>query len=84
MERPVFVAFDEVLQPDSRNEGRIRLGVNGGSQLVDFEQHYADIAQFPLIEQVPADVRRVYDRARNLYVYAWFQHEFYVVAETQA
>lgn len=49
-----------------------------------FEQLQEHIADIQLIPKVPEDVKRVFKRAKDLYVFGYFRYEFFTVSEHYA
>ena len=80
-----FRAFDEIAVPDDRQQ----FFEHFDSELGDFrssrlDEHHQEIAAIELHEGVPDDIRRQFDNARNLLLYAWFVYRFTPVAELHA
>jgi len=48
------------------------------------EEHHQQVEAIALAGSVPLDVRVAFDRARNVFVYAWYCYELLVVCELQA
>lgn len=56
----------------------------GGTRPVDLTEHHRAIGTVDLLNEIPADVRAVFDRARNVLLYAYFAYDLLVVGEAQA
>ena len=48
------------------------------------EEHYDQVEAIALAGPAPLDVKVAFDRARNIFIYAWYCYELLVVCETQA
>jgi hypothetical protein len=62
--------LSEVLKSDPRH-------VIDGSSL---ESRHAQLAEIQLLSSVPADVRQLFETAKNLSLYAWFVYRFHPVS----
>jgi hypothetical protein len=49
-----------------------------------FKDHYGMAAEISLTSTTPDDVCNMFDRARHIYVFAWFDYELTVVADQYA
>lgn len=78
-----FKAANQIFEPDSRYEGLCVIE-QGISRHLTLEDHHAVIANIVLGGEAPREVRIVFDRARSALLYAWFDYELLVVAESQA
>ena len=63
--------FNEICSPDERQ-------VNFVATL---EDNHAALSDINLIEDVPIDVRQLFETAKNLSLYSWFAYRFHQVAE---
>jgi hypothetical protein len=76
--------LDEILEPDARHAVFMTWGEYGELRQSTFEDHYAMAASLKLPSGLPANVERSWDRALNCLVYAWFDYELMILAESQA
>lgn len=65
-------SFDKILEPDPR------------FQSMTLTNHHEIVASILLNGNPPDDVRKAFDRARNLMLYAYFDYDMLVNAEIQA
>lgn len=75
-----YKSFDEILVQDPRT-------ANLGKMVALFsslENWHAYIDRIQLIDAVHKSVRRNFDRAKNLSLYAWYVYDFHQVAEFDA
>lgn len=79
----VLKPLDEALLPDPRFKHLVMETPTGlrGFQLSDM---HARLAEMKLSSTVPDAIRRQFETARNLMLYAWLVFEFQTVAELQA
>ena len=76
--------FNEILEPDVRNKYFEHINLQTGqSYQRTIAYHYQEIERYHLANHVPDIVATQYDMARNIYVYAWFQYNFFNIAEAQ-
>ena len=56
---------------------------NGSSKIfiATLEDNHAALSDIKLIEDVPIDVRQLFETAKNLSLYSWFAYRFHQVAE---
>ena len=73
----------EVLQADPRFARDMMLS-GGEWRPVRFEDYYALVQSMELPRNVPDDIHEVFDRARNILLFAWYCYEILIVAEMQA
>lgn len=77
-----FRRFDEILRPDPRFETLARLDLEtGDARQLQLQDHYETIAEIELIGSPPEAVRMQFDKARNAFLYAWFDYELLNVAQ---
>lgn len=78
-----FKGPDQILAADPRF---VKLVVRDelGIRDVDLTEHHRAIGTIDLLNEVPPDVRAVFDRARNILLYAYFAYDLLVVGEAQA
>jgi len=79
---PIFPA-DELLEQDKRVRSFVRL-INGGSRPTTIEDLQADVASTQLMPTVPEDVKRVYERAKELYIFGYFRYDFFTISRHYA
>lgn len=79
---PLRAAAD-ILRPDPRMSGLMVLEGSSARQM-NIADHHGQIAAVELDAGVPPQVRTVFDRARSILLYAWFDYDLFVVAESQA
>lgn len=85
VELDTLKAFDELLEPDSRQ--RLFAVVNrrsGEARPLTLHDKYQAVEVISLAPCVPDDIREHFDTARNLLVYSWFVYRFNQVAELHA
>lgn len=78
-----FKSMDQILQVDARYEGLVVID-GDGVRPIDLAAHHAAVAQIALNGAAPSEVRDAFDRARNLFLYAYFDYDLLVNAEIQA
>jgi len=78
-----FKRADQILSVDPRYVGFVVTDANGVRPM-DLTAHHAIVAQVVLRGTPPDDVREAFDRARNLFLYAYFDYDLLVNAEIQA
>lgn len=66
----------EILQPDPRNQALVRFDT---FKPLTLEEHHAEAAAIQLNSAVPEDVRSYFATIRNVYLYAYFAYDLYVV-----
>ncbi|MDE3109816.1 MAG: hypothetical protein KGL02_07740 [Acidobacteriota bacterium] len=77
-----FRTFDQILRPDSRFETLVRLDFETGNvRQLTLKDHYDIIAEIELTDSLPEAVRMQFDKARNAFLYAWFDYELLNVAQ---
>jgi len=78
-----FKSAATVLQPDLRFSNLFVLD-NGSTRLMEFPDHHRTVAEVTITGAAPQEVRDAFDRARSVFLYAYFDYELLVVAELQA
>jgi hypothetical protein len=79
----MFKLEEEILVPDKRFAALY--GVNAlGICKVTIADHYRRIDGLSINPVAPLEVHTSFDRARNVFIYAWFCYELLVVSELQA
>lgn len=68
---PMFKPFNLITEADERH-AYFR---TSDLQPVTLADHYADAEMITLSDSAPATVRAIFDRARNGYLYAWFDYD---------
>lgn len=83
--RPIlaFKAANQMLEPDPRYADLVVVEA-GGVRRLTMDDHHAAIAAIVLMGEAPQEVRDAFDRARNVLLYAWFDYDLLVTAESQA
>lgn len=79
----VFKTLDQMLEPDPRYRDMYVVDT-GSARRITKDDHHAAIASIVLTGNAPQDVRDSFDRARNILLYAWFNYDLLVTAESQA
>lgn len=82
--RLMLKPLSELLERDSRYQDMLVPDGQGGIRYIELADHYADIAALDLVASAPAEVRAIFDRARHIYIFAWFDYELTPVATMQA
>jgi len=72
----------ELLEQDQRIRSFTRF--NGDSRPLTVEDLQADVASIQLIPTVPEDVKRVFDRAKELYIFGYFRYDFFTISRHYA
>jgi hypothetical protein len=57
---------------------------SGNYRRLELADHYNAIAKIELSVAAPDEARALFDRARHVFIYAWFDYELTPVAEQQA
>ena len=79
----MFRLEEEILVPDRRFA--VLYDVNASSvSPITITDHYRHIDSISINPVVPIEIRTSFDRARNVFLYAWFCYELLVVSELQA
>lgn len=78
-----FKPASRIIEPDPRYRD-MRVVESGSARRLTLEDHHAAIASIVLVGEAPQEIRVVFDRARSVLLYAWFDYELLVVAEGQA
>jgi hypothetical protein len=68
-------SLDQIMEPDTRNLHAFGLSL---------EHFHLSMDKLALAPPVPDSVQASWDRARHLWVYAWFVYDFFILAEFQA
>jgi hypothetical protein len=77
--------LDDILKPDPRSTWRqIFDPVTGGLRQMTLDDHHALISEIVLFEEVPTGVRQLFETAKNLALYSWFECRFNQPAELWA
>jgi hypothetical protein len=79
----VFRSVDKILTPDARFAD-LYVVENGGARRMGLADHRATIADVTLSGTAPQEVRKAFDLARNVLVYAYFDYDLLVVGEIQS
>lgn len=80
MEDECYKAFEDIMVQDPRS-ATMGLMVEPYRTM---EAWYAYVDSTQLNSGVPVEVRRNFDRAKNLSLYAWYVYDFHQVAEMDA
>lgn len=85
VELDTLKAFDELLEPDSRQKHFAVVNRHTGeARPLSLRDKYEAIESVSLDQCVPDEIREHFDTARNLLVYSWFVYRFNQVAELHA
>lgn len=76
----MFKPFEEITEADERHANF----VTPDSQRVTLAHHHGDVATITLSGLAPEGVRVFFDRARNAYLYTWFDYDLGGAAELLA
>jgi hypothetical protein len=80
-EKIMLKPFEEILEPDSRFKNLVLVDeVAGIVRPLDLGDHYAVMAEITLPDNIPESVRAQFDKARNVFIYGWFDYELLSVA----
>src|SRR5437879_5646842 len=79
----MFKLEAEILVPDRRFAALHNVNASGVSQIT-INDHYRHIDGISINPVAPLEIRASFDRARNVFLYAWFCYELLVVSELQA
>ena len=79
----MFKLEDEIFVPDKRFAVLHNLNASGESPIT-IADHYRQVDSVSINPVAPLEVRTSFDRARNVFLYAWFCYELLVVSELQA
>jgi hypothetical protein len=74
--------LDQVMQPDRRYQSMVIIDPErpGGTRPMTLADHHQAVASFEIGPAVPADVSAQFDKARNIFIYAWFDYDLIPVA----
>lgn len=85
VELDTLKAFDELLEPDSRQKHFAVVNrLTGEARPLSLRDKYQAVEMITLAQYVPDEIREHFDTARNLLVYSWFVYRFNQVAELHA
>lgn len=70
-------------QPDPRFRDMVRI-IDGQPRPMVFGDQHEAVALLALSQRVPAAVRAAFDRGRSIFLFAWYDYELLVPAESQA
>jgi hypothetical protein len=76
--------FEDITQPDRRNNHLVVLNLEGGQKKYGLEDLYQEVNSISLNEEVPEDIRSQFNVARNLALYTWFCYPFHNIADMKA
>jgi hypothetical protein len=79
----VFKTVDTILECDPRFKGLVVVD-NGGVRTHDLVEHHRMVESVNLAGSAPNSIREAFDRARNLFLYAFFDYDLLVNGELQA
>jgi len=79
----ILKPLEEALLPDPRWEVQA-IGSEGNWRKFDISDLHARLRLSVLGPNVPPEIRRQFEIARNLMLYSWFVFEFHIVAEQHA
>ncbi|WP_085044117.1 hypothetical protein [Ensifer aridi] len=75
--------FEAALAPDPRFAD-LCVVEEGVARRMTFRDHHAEIVDVGLKGAAPAEVKKAFDRARSVMIYAFFDYDLFVVGEVQA
>lgn len=83
LKRDTILSFSKVLAKDKTTSVFVKIEDGRSSPLTieDFQNHVADIQ---LIPTVPEDVRRIFNCAKDLYIFGYFRYHFFTVSNHYA
>jgi hypothetical protein len=79
----MFKLEEEILVPDRRFAALYGVNASGVSPIT-MADHYRHVDRVSINPVAPLEVSTSFDRARNVFLYAWFCYELLVVSELQA
>jgi hypothetical protein len=79
----MFKLEEEILVPDRRFAALYGVNASGVSPIT-IADHYRHVDRVSINPVAPLEVSTSFDRARNVFLYAWFCYELLVVSELQA
>ncbi len=74
----------ELLRKDETFSGFVRMDRQGNRREITLEDMQRDICDVQLIPHVPDDVRKVFNAAKKLYVFGYFDYYLFTVSEHYA
>lgn len=70
-----FIAFKQILEPDSRNlHFVVENSTTGNQRSMTIGDVYHAVEGITLREEVPDDIRSQFNIAKNLAIYSWFSY----------
>jgi hypothetical protein len=79
----MFKLEEEILVPDARFAVLYNVNASVVSPIT-MTDHYRHVDRISINPVTPPEIRTSFDRARNVFLYAWFCYELLVVSELQA
>lgn len=80
-----FARLETVMQPDERMLLYVLHDpVTGENRPQEIRDHYESVASLVLDESVPDDIHNLYNIAKNVLLYTWYEYGFFPVAAQQA
>ncbi len=79
----MFKLKDKIFVPD-RRFAVLQNASGVGLNPITIEDHHHRVGIIAIDVSVPLDVRVMFDRARNVFLYAWYCYDLLVVSEMQA
>ena len=79
----MFKLKDEILVPD-RRFALLHNARDSGLSPITIADHHNRVGAISIDSAAPLDVRVLFDRARNVFLYAWYCYDLLVVSEMQA
>lgn len=74
--------FSEIFKPDSRYDIFVKVNrLSGETSPLTIEHHYTSIANMQLNTAVPEAVRSLFDKARNVFIYGWFDYDLIAISD---
>ncbi|GAJ07598.1 unnamed protein product, partial [marine sediment metagenome] len=74
-----ILSLSEITKMDKTLESFVRFTEGEG-----IEGYQKDICNIQLIPRVPEDVKKVFQRAKDLYIYGFFRYNFYTISQHYA
>jgi hypothetical protein len=80
---PILFAA-ELLQKDKTFSGFVKVDRHGKGREITIEDMQRDICDVLLIPPVPEDVKKVFDGAKKLYIFGYFDYYFFTISQHYA
>jgi len=76
----LFKSLGKIFETDSINKLWVKRYPDGAQEEYSLEDWHSDIREIKLSEQVPEDVQKQFDMAKNVLLYSWFSYRLRMVA----